>query len=250
MQEPSGVEMEQPKVAHRVSASDDQILASFEGLRVADVRDGMDWIGLPHRGTVSRDIRPLFQGAKVCGRAFTVRSRPTDKVVPAGLSPDEYTKWAYDYWYTDVYTSKKWSSDLRPGNVVVIEGHDLNVGEVGSNNSLGWHVLGAVGVVTGGGVRDSDECVRQKVPIFARYRSQAMTQGRIEFSGAQIPVAVGDVLIQPGDIVVGDGDGVIVVPQERAEEVAKYARQELENDKATRRRYYEELGWPLDETVA
>jgi 4-hydroxy-4-methyl-2-oxoglutarate aldolase len=227
---------------------DDDILKLYDGLRVADVRDGMDWIGLHHRGTVKRDIRPLFQGAKVLGRAFTVRSRPTNVALPH-VTGDEYTKWAYDYWYTDIYTSSKWSGDLRPGDVVVIEGHDLNVGEVGSNNSLGWHTLGAVGVVTSGGVRDSDECIRQGIPIFARYRSQTMTQGRIDFAGAREPVTIGDVQVRPGDIVVGDGDGVIVVPIEHAEQVAQYGRQELENDKKTRRRYYEQLGWELDDTV-
>lgn len=227
---------------------DDDVLALFEGLRVADVRDGMDWVGLPHSGTVTRDIRPLAQGMRLCGRAFTVRSRPSDKPAPP-MSPEEYTRWAYDYWYGEVNTSKGWKQDLRPGDVVVIEGADLKVGEVGSNNSLGWHVRGAVGVVTSGGVRDSDECIRQGVPIFARYRNQAMTQGRIEHAEVKQPVALGDVLVRHGDVVVADGDGVIVVPAERAAEVARYARQELENDKTIRREYYEALGWPLDETV-
>ena len=228
--------------------AEDDVLELFRGLRVADVRDGMDWIGLPHRGSVTREVRPLTDDMRLLGRAFTVRSRPTDKPAPA-MTPDEYTEWAYDYWYTEVNTSKGWKQDLRPGDVVVIEGADLNVGEVGSNNSLGWHVQGAVGVVTSGGVRDSRECIQQGVPIFARYRSQAMTQGRIEFADVNQPVALGDVAVRQGDIVVGDADGVIVVPLERAVEVAKYGRQELENDKRIRRQYYETLGWPLDETV-
>ena len=227
--------------------TNDDILRLYEGLRVADVRDGLDWIGLPHRGTVNRGIRPLFAGAKLLGRAFTVRSRPTDKPFP-GVTGDAYTDWARNYWYKEV-AIQPWSAELRPGHVVVIEGHDLNVGEVGSNNSLGWHVMGATGVVTSGGVRDSDECIQQGVPIFAKYRSQTMTQGRIECAGAKEPITVGDVQVRQGDIVVGDGDGVIVVPIEHAEEVAHYGRQELENDKITRRRYYEELGWELDDSV-
>jgi 4-hydroxy-4-methyl-2-oxoglutarate aldolase len=232
----------------RNDLTNEDILKLYDGLRVADVRDGMDWAGLHHRGTVSREIRPLFQGPRMLGRAFTVRSRPTDKVLPH-LTGEEYTEWAYSYWYKEV-AIQPWSEELQPGDVVVIEGHDLNVGEVGSNNSLGWRVKGATGVVTSGGVRDSDECIRQGLPIFARYRSQAMTQGRIEYAGAKEPVAVGDVQIRQGDIVVGDGDGVIVVPIEYAEQVAQYGRQELENDKRTRRRYYEQLGWELDDTVA
>jgi regulator of RNase E activity RraA len=103
--------------------------------------------------------------------------------------------------------------------------------------------------VTSGGVRDVDEIRVQQVPVFARYHSQSMTQGRIEYDSADVPITIGDVLVHPGDIVVADGDGVIVVPLEHAEQVAKYARQEYENDKAGRRRLYQKLGWALDHTV-
>ena len=78
---------------------------------------------------------------------------------------------------------------------------------------------------------------------------QKMVQGRVEYDTQQVPVNMGGVLIRPGDIVVADGDGVISVPVEHAETVTRYARQELENDKAGRRRLYEKLGRPLDETV-
>jgi len=124
------------------------------------------------------------------------------------------------------------------------------VGEIGSNNSLSWFAAGAAGIVTSGGVRDRDECVVQQVPIFCRTRAQSMVQGRIEFDAAQVPINIGGALVRPGDIVVADGDGVIVVPIEHAETVAKYARQELDNDKVGRRRIYEKLGWELDDTVA
>jgi regulator of RNase E activity RraA len=71
----------------------------------------------------------------------------------------------------------------------------------------------------------------------------------MEYDAHNVPITLGGVRVNPGDIVVGDGDGVIVVPQEHAEEVAKYARQELENDKAGRRKMYEQLGWAPDHTV-
>jgi 4-hydroxy-4-methyl-2-oxoglutarate aldolase len=91
--------------------------------------------------------------------------------------------------------------------------------------------------------------VSQGVPIFAAYRNQAMTQGRVEYETYGVPVTIGGVQIKPGDIVVGDGDGVIAVPLELAEEVAKYARQENENDRRGRRALYEKAGLPLDDTV-
>jgi len=60
---------------------------------------------------------------------------------------------------------------------------------------------------------------------------------------------VGGVIVHPGDVVVADGDGVIVVPRKMAFDVARYAHRELANDKAGRRQLYEELGMELDETV-
>ena len=63
------------------------------------------------------------------------------------------------------------------------------------------------------------------------------------------PISIGGVLVCPGDVVVADGDGVIVVPRRVAVEVAKYAQGILINDKAGRKNMYEKLGMPLDKTV-
>lgn len=220
----------------------------FEGLRVSDVRDGMDWAGLHSKGTVAGDIAPLFPGAQLFGAAHTIRHRLSEKTVPH-MSPDEYTDWAYKYWYKELY-SYPLEKNLTHGEVVVVESPpDVAVGELGSNNTLAWYAAGAAGIVTAGGVRDRDECVLQRVPIFCRHRAQSMVQGRVEFDSAQVPVNIGGVLVRPGDIVVGDGDGVIVVPIEHAETVATYARKELDKDKVGRRKLYERLGWELDETV-
>jgi len=219
----------------------------FEGLRVSDVRDGMDWIGLFSKGTVSRDIRPLFEGARLAGPALTVHSMASHKQAPP-LSPDEYTEWARNYWYKEVHI-EPFAEEIKPGDVVVLDSPDLGVGQIGSWNSLFWYTKGAQGIVTAGGCRDTDEVRLQNVPVFAQYVNQTMTQGRMEYDSHNVPISVGGVRVNPGDIVVGDGDGVIVVPQEHAEEVAKYGRQELENDKAGRRKMYEQLGWALDHTT-
>jgi len=71
----------------------------------------------------------------------------------------------------------------------------------------------------------------------------------LQFDAHHIPVNVGGVLVAPGDVVVADGDGVIVVPRAKAAEVARYAKRELENDKIGRRKLYESLGMELDDTV-
>jgi 4-hydroxy-4-methyl-2-oxoglutarate aldolase len=223
------------------------IVKLFEGLRVSDVRDGLDWIGLPNKGSVDRSIMPIAEGMKFCGPAFTVRSRVTQKQVPM-ITGDDYTEWARNYWYKEVQI-QPWDSELTPGDIVVLESPDAGVGEIGSYNSLDMHIKGAAAIVTSGGARDHDECVAQGVPIFAQYRNQAMTQGRVEYEAYGIPVTIGGVQIKPGDIVVGDGDGVIAVPLEVAEQVATYARQENENDRRGRRALYEKAGLPLDDSV-
>ncbi len=219
----------------------------YAGLRVSDVRDGMDWVGLFSKGSVSRDIRPLFDGARLAGPALTVRLVASHEQAPP-ISPDEYTEWAREYWYKQRHI-EPYVSEITKGDVIVIEAPDLGVGQLGSWNTLNFYVNGAQGVVSSGGVRDTDECRIQKVPIFTRTIGQSMTQGRIEYQEHNVPITIGNVRVNPRDLVVGDGDGVLVVPEAYIEEVAKYARQEAVNDKRGRRKMYEQLGWALDDTV-
>jgi 4-hydroxy-4-methyl-2-oxoglutarate aldolase len=73
--------------------------------------------------------------------------------------------------------------------------------------------------------------------------------GRNEVESVNQPVMCAGVLVRPGDVVVGDGDGVVVVPREHAEDVARFAKEILEKDKAGRRKLYEKLKMPVDKTV-
>ena len=80
-------------------------------------------------------------------------------------------------------------------------------------------------------------------------RGRGIRPGRNELESVNKPVVVGGVLVRAGDIIVADGDGVIVVPREVAEPVASAARKVLEGDKAVRRDLYKATGRPLDQTV-
>ncbi|MFB5188823.1 RraA family protein [Alicyclobacillus fastidiosus] len=223
----------------------EELLALFEGLRVTDVRDGMDWNMMHHYGSVSYDIRPLFR-TRVVGIARTARYVPYETFVPT-MKPEEYTEWVR--WYYSEVCNDPWSKDIEDGDVIVLDQSGVDVGILGSNNTLDCFSRGARGFVTNGGVRDTDEVILQKIPVWSKFISQKMDQGRIRFEAKDVPVNIGGVVVNSGDVIVADGDGVIVVPQGIAPEVAKYARQELENDKKGRRRLYERLGWELDETV-
>jgi regulator of RNase E activity RraA len=222
-----------------------ELLELYEGLRVADVRDGMDWMMMHHVGSMSPDIRPLFR-TRVVGIAKTVRYVPYEGNIPT-MSPDEYTKWVS--WYYREICPYPWMDEIEEGDFIVIDQSGVDAGLMGSNNSLAGVKAGARGYVTNGGVRDTDELIIEKVPFWSRFISQKMVQGRLQFDAMDIPVSVGGVTVHPGDVVVADGDGVIVVPRKIALDVAKYARRELEKDKVGRRRLYEELGMELDETV-
>lgn len=223
----------------------EELLALFGDLRVADVRDGMDWNMMHAYGSMTVDIRPLWR-TRAVGIARTARYVPFSGQIPR-LTPDEYTEW--QGWYYGHVCTYPWVEEIQPGDFVIIDQSEVNVGLCGSNNTLDCLKRGVRGFVSNGGVRDTDEIILQKIPFWSKFCSQGMVQGRVQYDAHNVPVQVGGVTVHPGDVVVADGDGVIVVPRSIAHSVAKYARREMDNDKAARRQKYLDLGIPLDDTV-
>jgi regulator of RNase E activity RraA len=236
------------------SAEEDaKILKEFEGLRVADVSDGMDAVGLHNTGLMDPEIRPLWRDTKdythrFIGIAVTARYVPTQEPTAGSRSTDDYDRWA-GQWYRG-RSSEPFVPLLRPGTALVIEDTaEADVGSIGSNNIMAWKVRGCVGVVTTATARDTDEIITQKVPLYFRRPGRGIRPGRNEIESVNRPIAAGGVLVKPGDVIVADGDGVIVVPREKAAAVATYARKILEGDKAARRGLYQKLGLPEDSSV-
>jgi regulator of RNase E activity RraA len=221
------------------------LLDLYKNLRVADVRDGMDWLMMHPVGSMDVNIRPLYR-TRAYGIARTARYMPYQGSIPV-MSPDEYTDWVG--WYYNTVCTYPWVKEIQPGDFVVIDQSGVNVGLMGSNNGLEVKRNGANGLVTSGGVRDTDELILTQVPIWSKMVSQGMVQGRLQYDAHNVPVQVGGVLVNPGDMVVADGDGVIVVPRDKAEKVAFYAQRENTGDKAGRRKLYEQLGMELDDSV-
>ncbi|WP_372947988.1 hypothetical protein [Mariniphaga sp.] len=229
-----------------------ELLKFYEGLRVADVSDGMDMVGLPNTGLVSTDIHPDWVDTQdmshiIRGIAVTARYVPTQR--PAGPEPDEdFAAWEGHFYST--WSTEAFAQVIRPGSVVVLDDvEDRDIGSIGSNNILYWVSLGAVGVVTDASSRDTDEIALQKVPLYLRKKGRGIRPGRNELESVNRPVDIGGVLVCPGDVVVADGDGVVVVPRKVAKEVAQHAHGILKKDKAARRNLYEKLGMPMDKTV-
>jgi len=234
-------------------ADDQRVLALFAGLRVADVCDGMDAVGLPNTGLMEPEIRPLWRDVehythRFAGIAVTARYVPTQQPAPGRLSADDYDRWA-GAWYRD-RSSEPFAPLLRKGSALVIEeAGDTDVGSIGSNNIMAWKVRGCVGVVTSATARDTDEIATEKMPLYFKQPGRGIRPGRNEIESVNRPIVCGGVTVRPGDVIVADGDGVIVVPRAQAEAVASYARKILEGDKAGRRKLYERLGLPLDDSV-
>lgn len=119
----------------------------------------------------------------------------------------------------------------------------------GSYNIMAWQSAGAVGVVTDATARDTDEIATQKVPLYFRKPGRGIRPGRNVVESVNRPVVVGSVLVKPGDVIVADGDGVIVVPRAQALPVAEFAHKIIEGDKAARRALYEQTGREPDASV-
>ncbi len=222
-----------------------ELMNLYKELRVADVRDGMDYLGLHNYGSMNKEIRPL-ERTRACGIARTARYLPYEGGIP-DLTPEEYGEWS-GYYYSEVCTYP-WMNDIEEDDFIVIDQSGVDAGLMGSNNALEGKKKGVNGYVSNGGVRDTDEIIIEDIPFWSRFISQSMVQGRLRYDDKDIPVNVGGVQVNPGDIVMADGDGVIVVPRGKAFDVAKYAQRELKNDKKARRNLYEEMGMELDETV-
>jgi len=233
---------------------DKAILGAFDGLRVADVSDGMDFAGLRNIGLMDPEIHALWKDTdeydhRFVGIAVTVRYVPTQKPPEGGdMSYEEYRAWE-GAWYNEL-SPEPFVDLIRPGTAVIIdEAPDADVGSIGSFNILAWQIAGAVGVVTDATARDTDEIITQKVPLYFRKPGRGIRPGRNEVESVNRPVVIGGVPVNPGDIIVADGDGVIVVPREYALEVAEFAHKIIEADKEGRRSLYEQLNLEKDSSL-
>jgi regulator of RNase E activity RraA len=195
---------------------------------------------------MSPDVRPLWR-TRAVGFAKTARYIPYHKPRP-DVTGEAYTEWSN--WYYGNVCVYPWLTEIERYDFPVIDMSNINVGLMGSNNTMEGVRAGAVGYVTYGGVRDTDEIILQKIPFWSTMVSQPMDQGRIQYESHNGKINCGGVCVSPGDLVVADGDGVVVVPSELVYDVAKWAARENAGDREARRKLYADLGLPPDETVS
>ena len=221
---PQGVRLLHNKSFDDSDLARKEILTLYKDLRLTDVLDAMDLVGLQDTGLMHKDIRPLWRDVerfchRMVGFAITVRHVPTDVRVGQNSFPDVT---GFKKFKSEQYkrAPDAWLEAAKPGDVAVIDASGIpECGFIGSNNSLGWLEKRVAGVVTNGGARDTDEIVKAKrIPVYCKdgYSSRGVRPGRLIAESYNFPVSCAGVLVYPGDLIVADGDGVLVVPRERA----------------------------------
>jgi len=176
-----------------------EIVSRFRKLATASVSDAVDKI-TGERGFMSHEIKPIFN-CKVVGPAVTVKE--------AFALKNEGPKMALSA-----------IDAAEDGSVLVISAENAkDYALFGGLMGTGAKVNGLDGAILDGGVRDVNELKEIGFPVFSRSLVPSTTLGRIITVASNIPVTCGDIWVNPGDIIVGDTDGVVVVPKDKAEEV-------------------------------
>ena len=193
--------------------SGDAVVSGLGALPTATLSDALDRLGIVGQ---CLGIAPLDPRFRLAGRAFTIRYRPTG-VVERGNVGD----------YID---------DVTPGDIVVLD----NAGRVdctvwGDILTAVAHRRGVGGTVIHGVCRDVTRALDLEYPIFSRGRYMRTGKDRVEVESMGAPVSLGEIQIRPGDILIGDADGVVVIPRVRESEVLDTARQIEDAEQAIER---------------
>ena len=230
------------------------LVEKYKGLRVTDVLDALQAIGIQDITMMDKSIRPLWRDKseevkhRIYGVAITYQYLPTNMPQAGQLEYDDFREWHGNWYGNDA--PELFSRIVTPGTIVIIDAHGIkNTGFIGSNNALSWKSKGMEGVITNGPCRDTDELILEEVVVYSRYQGGGTRPGRIEAGAINLPVSVGGVMIRPYDMIVADGDGIVVVPRQHAEKVAEIAWDIAEGDKAGRKWLYEKMDMDIDKTV-
>ena len=181
-------------------------------LSTPNLSDALDKVGL--RGAVS-GIRPMYTCPRIVGRAVTVR------IMAAGMLKSEH--------HLGVHAIDAASS----GDIIIIDNHgDTENNCWGEILSMGAKMKEVSGVVVDGAARDIDMCEEFEFPVYARGTVPITARGRIMQESVNEVIRIGNVQVRPGDIVMADINGVVIIPVEKLDEVLEVAEQISHKEKA------------------
>lgn len=190
-----------------MSVSTNELVYAFKQLPTTVITDVMDRFG-----TADPEIGPVWQGAAFCGVASTVWTREGDN---QGIH--EFLR-----------------GDILTGCILVVAGGGFKnralLGDLIAERAVN---AGIAGIVVDGAIRDVPGIEEAGIPVFARSVSSAGPYKSGPFRLGE-PVSIGGVVVNNGDIICGDSEGVVVVPRHRAEEVLSKAQEKLQNESKKR----------------
>jgi regulator of RNase E activity RraA len=194
----------------KAAVPDDPLVTGFRQTYPASVSDAVELV-TGRNGTMAHDMK-LVTGKAMVGRAVTSLARPAP---PEGATPALATK-----------HSVEMIDAARPGEVgvIVMEG-TLDIAAMGNLMGTAAVARGMAGMVLDGAIRDVWDIRRMGLTVYARAATPRTAVGHFATVARNVPVECGGVTVRPGDIIVADEDGVVVVPQERADEVLKKAQE-------------------------
>lgn len=175
-------------------------ISKFDTAKISDILDDMG-----SKGAMSAEIKPIREGLKICGPAVTVESVPSTRPNTGPLLFE-----AID--------------SCNQGDVLVIGfGGDASCDSWGGLVTQCAIMRGITGVVTDGPVRDFKEIKELDFTVFSRGLIPASPKGRRIYTAYNKPIICGTISVNPQDIILGDDDGVVVIPKEKVEKVAGIA---------------------------
>ncbi len=191
---------------------DEKYRKRLERMATTNLSDAMDRIGI--RGAVI-GIRPMYDCPKIVGRAVTI------KITAAGMLKSKY------------HLGVRAIDSASPGDIIIIDNRgDLNNNCWGEILSMAAKMKGISGVVVDGAARDIDACKEFGFPVYARGTVPITARGRIMEESFNEVIRVGDVQVRPGDIVMADINGVVIIPVEKLDEVLEAAEEILQKEEA------------------
>lgn len=190
-----------------------QMLERLRKIPTSSISDALDKIGF--KNFMSCEIRPRIEGKKIVGPAITARDVLTTRAIP----PIPILE-AID--------------NAKRGDIIVrsVDGDARDIGLWGGLMATAAKARGLEGAVLNGGLRDIVEIKALGFQIFSRSLIPSTSVGRTEISSINVPIDCGGVLVHPGDIIVGDDDGVVVIPKEKLEAIIMVAEKIDEVERA------------------